>query len=397
MESSLEYAQTGKIENMYYFKIFPNNIASLLIVTFAMKLFNTNVIGAYVINIIFIFLAAIFTVLVARKLGGERLGINTIILLICFMPMYLNSPIVYTDTLSIALPISIIYFWILAKENKDSNKKKFYIYLSIMAVISVISYNIKANAVIVLIAIFIDSIFCEKKMFKQLFLVFLIFVVGMLITNKVIEKAVIQDSRKNNYEFPLTHWVMMGLCLPESEGGTAINYGSYSQADADFTALQTTYQDKKDANIRVIKERIKNFGFVGYIKFLLKKFNYVWNDGTYYVLPIIGWDTLNKESLLYKVVLGDLSYKFVRPFMTYFNNIIFILALYLIIKEVIRKDKNDIVRIIGISIVGIAIFLLIWEARARYIYLFIPLFCIMGAKGISELSNNVKLLGKGNE
>ena len=42
MESALEFAQTGKIEDIYYFKRFPNNIGALLIVTTAMKLFNTN-------------------------------------------------------------------------------------------------------------------------------------------------------------------------------------------------------------------------------------------------------------------------------------------------------------------------------------------------------------------
>ncbi len=395
MESALEFAQTGKIEDIYYFKRFPNNIGALLIVTTAMKLFNTNVLGAYVINIIFIFLAALFTVLVARKMGGERLAINTIILLLGFMPMYLNSPIVYTDSLSIVFPVAILYFWMLAKENKERSKKKYYSYLIIMAILSVIAYFIKANAVIVLIAIIIDGIFCKKHILKPLALILVIFVVLMTLGNTYIEKFVIEDKRKNEFEFPLTHWVMLGLGLPESEGGTSIGYGAYSQDDADFTAVRQTYQEKKDGNIQVIKQRLKDFGVTGYIKFLFKKFNYVWNDGTYYVLNVIGWDTINTDSTLYRLVLGEQSYQFVRPYMTYFNDMIFILILYLIIKDIKNKQRDEIIRIIGISIVGIAIFLLIWEARSRYIYLMIPLFCILAAKGIYELSNNIKKLEKG--
>ena len=40
----------------------------------------------------------VFTVLTARKIGGEKMGVNAIILLIGFMPIYLNTPIVYTDS-----------------------------------------------------------------------------------------------------------------------------------------------------------------------------------------------------------------------------------------------------------------------------------------------------------
>lgn len=391
METALDLAQTGNSDTLYYFKIFPNNIGALVLITIAVKLFNANIIGAYVLNITFIFLAALFTVLVARKIGGEKLGLNAMILLLGFMPMYLNTPIVYTDSLSIAFPIATLYFWIIAKEKKEKSKKKYYLFLTIVAILGVLAYYIKANSAIVFVAIIIDSIFTNKKMLKDSLLLLLIFILLMLLGNIFIEKYLIQDKRKNDMEYPLTHYLMIGVGLPTTEGGTAIGYGAYSEIDAHFTSVQPTYQAKKEANIKVLKERLENFGFYGYIKFLLKKFNYVWNDGTYYVLSVIGWDTINTKSILYRVVLGDLSEKFVRPYMTYYNNVIFILLLYLSIKNFIDKNDDDIVRITGISIVGIAIFLLFWEARSRYVYILMPLFCILGAKGINEISNNSKL------
>lgn len=390
MESAMEKAKTGNIEAIYYFKKFPNNLGALFIVTLAMKLANNHVIGAYAANILFVFLSAVFTVLTARKIGGEKMGVNAIILLIGFMPIYLNTPIVYTDSLSIAFPVAIFYFWILAKEQRDRSKKKYYAYLLIMTILTVIAYTIKANAAIVCVAILIESIFNIKRLWKPILtmlVTFLILIKAINIYNCVF---VLKDSSKNEFEFPLTHWVMLGLNKPESEGGTSIGYGAYSQEDADYTTIQPSYQDKVNANKIVIKQRLKDFGVKGYIEFLFKKFKYVWNDGSYYVLNTIGWDTINQNSMLYRLVLGDLSNKFVRPYMTYFNDAIFILNLFLIIKKIIKRDMDEETRVIGTSIVGNAMFLLIWEARSRYIYLLIPLFVILSTIEITSLTDNTK-------
>lgn len=392
MESAIEMATTGKIEKIYYFKMCPNNLGALFLVTTAIKLFNNNVIGAYVLNILAIFFAAVFSVLVARKFGGEKLGLNTIIILLGFMPMYLDSPIVYTDTLGILFPIATLYFWILAKEQRK-NKKRYYLFLSIIAVLTAVAYYVKANAAIVGIAILIEDLFDFKKLWKPIVSTLLITVVlikGIGIYN---DKFVVKDTRKNDLEIPLTHYLMIGLNTPVSEGGTSIGYGAYSEEDAKYTNEQKTYQDKITANKIRIEQRLKDFGLNGYTKFLFKKFKYVWNDGSYYVLKTIGWDTINTESILYRLVLGDLSENFVKPFMTVHNDTIFVLSLYL----VIRKCKcDDNIRVIGTSIVGSAIFLLFWEARSRYIYILIPLFAILAAKSIADLSNNVKKIDSGN-
>ena len=108
MESAMEKATTGDIEAIFYFKRFPNNLGALFFVTGAIKLFNNSYLGAYVLNIVFVFLSAVFTVLVARKMGGEKLGLNVMIVLLGFMPIYLNTPIVYTDSLSIAFTVITI-------------------------------------------------------------------------------------------------------------------------------------------------------------------------------------------------------------------------------------------------------------------------------------------------
>lgn len=395
MDSAKDLANTGVTENTYYFKIFPNNWGALIITTFAMSITGGNEIGAYGINIIFIFLSALFSVLSAKKIGGDKLALNVIILLLGFAPLYLYSPIVYTDTLSVAFPVATLYFWLLAKENEKKNlKKKSYIYTFIMATVGMIGYCIKPVAAIVLVAIVIDEFFSNlsKKTLKNTVLIGVTAIIIMKSFNFICETNIIKDSRKNDLEFPMTHWIMMGLNKPENEGGTSIGYGAYSQKDADYTAESGNYEQKKEANIVRIKERLREYGIGGYTQFLFDKFKYVWNDGSYYTINLIGWDTINKTSTPYKIIVDENSNGLFRNYMTDFNNYIFAIIIAGVIIEIVKKEKYQESRIMGISIVGIAIFLLVWEARSRYIYFLIPMFCLFSAYELKKILDLIEKL-----
>lgn len=397
MDTASQIADTGHIEltNLNYFKMFPNNIPILGMVTIAIKLFFNNQIGAYVLNIIAVWISAILGVLVAYKTKGEKLAFNVILLMTLLCPFYLYTPIIYTDTLSIMFPVLTLFLWILFKQNKQKeNLKKQYIYWVLMTISSTIAFLIKPVAAIILISVIIDCIFTDKKFLKYIIISILTFILINSIYNSLVLKFFIKDVKQNNNVFPYTHWVMMGLNTPESEGGTSIGWGGYSQKDSIMTELQPTYNEKVQNSIKVIKERMINFGLSGYIRFLKNKFIYVWEDPTFYVLAQIGWDTLNKESIPYKYVLGEKSQQTFIPYTSVFYTMLMILIIIEFIYDIF-KNKNQDIRIMGIAVVGIAIFLLLWEARSRYIYFLIPIFCILAANGIYELSQiNIKKIKK---
>ena len=388
MDTAKQIADTGSIEltNLNYFKMFPNNIPILAMVTISMKIFFNNEIGAYILNIAAVLISAILGVLVAYKTKGEKLAFNVILLMILCCPFYLYTPIIYSDTLSAMFPVLTLLLWILFKESKQKgNRKKQYIYWILMTISSVIAFLIKPVAAIVLIAIIVDSIFTNEKNLKFIIITVITFLLMNSIYNIVVTKFFIRDEKHNNIVFPYTHWVMMGLNTPKEQGGTSIGWGGYSQEDSILTETQPTYDEKVQTNLKVTKERLLNFGFKGYMEFLKNKFIYVWEDPTFYVLAKIGWDTINKDSLPYTYVLGEKSQQIFIPYTNIFYTMLILLIAIAIIYDILKhKDQN--IRIMGISMVGIAIFLLIWEARSRYIYFLIPIFCIMGANGIYELS-----------
>lgn len=258
MDKSWEVATTGHLQDPNYFKVFPNNIAAFVIVTIGMKLFNNSEIGAYVVNIIFVFISVVFCILNAKKIGGTKLALNVIILLVGCAPLYLYTPIVYTDTLSVAFPM-ITLFFILKFEEADKKSKKRYLYIGLVTVFSMIGYFIKPVAAIILVAFLIEKIIKEKKFIRFIPMMLIIFIIMTQFFNLGYER-IVNDKRRNEQEYPLTHWIMMGLGLPFEEGGTSFAYGAYSQPDSDYTATSGNYEQKKEANIIKIKERLRNFG-----------------------------------------------------------------------------------------------------------------------------------------
>lgn len=388
MDTAKQVVDIGCMEpsNLKYFKVFPNNIPILGIVIISMRLFFNNEIGAYILNIMAVWISAILGVIVAYKIKDEKLALNTILLMILCCPFYLYSPIIYTDTMAVMFPVLTLLLWILFKENKQKeNRKKQYICWILMTICSIIAFWIKPVAAIILIAIIIDSIFTYGKNLKFIIITCIIFILMNLVYNNVITKFVIKDVKNNDIVYPYTHWVMMGLNKPKDQGGTSVGWGGYSYEDSVLTETQPTYDEKVQVNLKIIKERILDFGLKGYIEFLKNKFIYVWEDPTFYVLEQIGWGTLNTYSLPYKYVIGVKSEQVFIPYTSIYYTMLVFLILIGIIYD-IRKAKDQNIRIIGISIVGIAIFLLIWEARSRYIYFLIPIFCIMAANGARALS-----------
>src|SRR5690606_41876762 len=60
---------------------------------------------------------------------------------------------------------------------------------------------------------------------------------------------------------PPAHWVMMGLT----------GNGSYNSEDYTFTYRFRTYEQRQNANLVQIRQRIADYGFWGYLEFLNRK------------------------------------------------------------------------------------------------------------------------------
>ncbi len=339
---------------------------------------------AILFNIIMIDLALVFTYLVGKKLFDSKRAFIIFIILASMTPIYLYTPIIYTDTISMLFPPLILYLYIRAKEGNELNKKC--ILYSIMSMAICVGGSIKFTVIILPIAILIYEIInCkkdERKYYTNKLIIITVIaitivttiVIGVLTVKLLFTEWNLEECNKN--KFPITHWVMMGL----------ENCGKYNEKDVKYTSSFSSVKEKKEKNIEVIKERIKDIN----INKIRNKLVYTWGDGSYYVPYTLDFDPLNEgfhQELIFKSGRYHVPYK-------YYTQIQHLTAITLMIIATIvsirRKISNEF--ILRVSIFGLFLFLLIWEVRSRYIVNYLPIIQLAAYTGIEEMYNVTKKL-----
>ena len=373
---------SSRINNIKYLTMYPNNIflVSILVIIKHIPFIGTKYITTLLVNTLLVNLSGIFTALTIKNILKNRL-VALLSYLIMF-PLILINPwilIPYSDTFSILFPILIVYMY-------SRPEKKYLTYFSI-GFISIIGFLIKPTVVIVTIAIFllefiniIEKIKNKSEIKKQIVFIFLIFT-GMILSYnlKFISRSYINfKPNKNVVEFNLTHYLAMGQN----------NYtnGIYSKEDVDDSLK---YGMK--INIPKFKRRISSRNFSEQASFLSKKTLINYNEASF------AW---SGEGNFYSKV--DESRGTIQPIIRniYYKNgkyyDIFILYIHWIwlftlffIPFIVKKNNKTSEFLIILSIIGITLFLTIFECRSRYLYCYSPIYVVCSVIGIYNLKFNI--------
>jgi hypothetical protein len=171
-------------------------------------------------------------------------------------------------------------------------------------------------------------------------------------------------------------------------GMNAATDGVYSHQDLLYSASFATKSERETANINVIKERLHRFGIVGYVKFLAKKTLVNYGDGTFawaeegsfyvkmYDQP--GWISPMLKSFYYST--GN-NYKKTSTM----EQAVWIGTLLAMLGLMVRRIDHNIA-VLMLSILGLTAFELIFEARARYLYIYAPIYICLGMLGLRNFS-----------
>lgn len=362
-----------------YFARYPNNHALLIIVSVIYfitdRLFGvTPVWVPIIINTLGLFLSYVLMYLISKKLfNNKTISLFTAILGAGFCVFYTYTPYYYTDSFSMPFVMGSIYLFLCGF---DSDKKKnIVICLVLSMLLMVIGYKIKGSAIILLPAFLIYIIFFTKKYnlkrhLKQIGIMFLGFAVSIALCGGIINAFHITDAEETeNREFPFVHWIMMGLH----------DRGGYYDNDFWYTEHSGDYENKKDADIDKIKERIQDYGIGGMFVHLAKKISYTWGDGSYFISRYV---KKGEDNFLRRFVVKSNAFKLY--FCSYHFVILGMIFLSFIFGMISKQSSKDI--LLRIIICGIFIFFVIWEARSRYLVNFSPLFIIVAASTIKQLS-----------
>ena len=392
------FLETGVFDNHEYigtypyFSIYPNNLfltnAFCLIGKMVMIFFQEKyVYGALVIiGTILVDISGILTVKTIGNFTDKK--IFKIIGMLGFMAFIGVSPwllVPYSDTYSIMFPIAVLY-------NYTKKDKKLYNYL-LIGIFSYIGYLIKPTAIIVLIAIVIIELFKllanittikenrlkrAKKVAKNIIFVFLGVVLVFLLEFGLSRLTNYQAEKK--YEISFYHYLMMGI----NEETT----GAYNGDDVLDSISQNSYEERIDYNKKVFLERLKSMSAKDLAKFYTKKMLVNYNDGT------LAWgreggfyDIVNNKDDRLANIMKNFYYNDGSLFYIFTNIMQFIwifIIVFTFICAILKKfDKN--ISVIFLSLIGLTLFVLLFEARARYLYLYSTFYIIIAVLGIEAL------------
>lgn len=396
-----DYALNNNTESLYLYS-FPNNIMLTVVYQAIFKLFyifnNTDFLTiATTFNSILVSLTGMLLYYNTNKLFGKRKALMVLIITVMTIPLYLYSACYYSDTISMFLAMLMLTLYIKIK-NKDNKgiiqEKKISIPKIILqivfGIIIFLGIKIKITCIFIFIALIVYNIlackFNIKSILAEFKFTFISLILLYVLFNIFIEPLYITDKQLlETNKIPTEHWIMMGL---NGKGGFSFEEYSYTQSFE-------TFKEKKEADRKIIKERIWDLFFNKTLfEHVRQKFNYGWCDGSYYSQEVLRRDPV-KYRVLHEMVLAKGSnnriYKY-WPQSMHFGMLIFILIN--IYKTLKNKEYNSKENILFIAILGLMVFLLIWENRSRYLITMLPIMMMSQLGGIGYLN---KRKGEKNE
>ena len=377
-----------------YYSVYPNNFTLAYIFSVLIKIGNKlqlsdNTVLLYYISGWCTMYSGILAVMSIKK--WTKSSCASILAWILLIPMVVLSPWVlvpYSDTYVMPFIITCFFSFIKLKEKKIS-----YLWWIIMIGSAMFGYLIKPTAIIVLIAITIVLIWnfiCnKKKQWKHCIIkgVIVCIIAGIMLQVPNFISDSINFTPIEGKEFTMTHFAMMGLA--ESTGG------GYNLDDVNYSKSFDTKKERQEGNIEVIKQRLKDYGIKGYTQFLLKKQLKIFNDGTFAwggeggFFSNVPKEGEERYSEITHNTFFDLSKESSLLWQTscqclWISILIFMSGIFLF-----RKKFDDVGAVALLAILGISVFLLLFEARARYLFCYIPIFIIVGAVGLRNIINTM--------
>ena len=376
------YVLSGELQSKIYFARYPNNQFWLCCLILLFKVVKyiypsadmwTFTEVSMLLGCVCVALTLMFLYSTARILWGGRKALLTGITAVLFAPLYMHAAFAYTDIPGMLVFMIITYLFV--KYCREERRIKWsWLYIVAVGILSAVAWNIKITIFILIIAIVITALL-QMKNWKKLILGLLIagvsFSVSFIFIN--MEKNhffQFEDSYCDANEFPPTHWLMMSL-----------NFGGYVADDVEYTASFPDYESKKEANWEQIKERLKQRGILGSLKYILcDKQSGTWGDPTFAGTYVVSLAPLNPNGFWQRICTGEGDHHWIL--LLYSSLYYGFMLLGLLLSGIYNlNSKNQPLLAMRIALIGIVLFLLIWECTSRYIIVFFPALILLACEG----------------
>lgn len=300
--------------------------------------------------------------------------------------------VTYSDMMGLIFPLVVFRLYLSLKNDENKALIKWILIIGL----SYIGFKIKPTAIIVFIAIIINEILhflCNFELktislkIKSFIKILIPGVLCILVLSSLINVAVNSTGLKINEEQNMgtLHWMMMGL-NSESDG-------VWNGDDVELSAGITSKASRTEMQISVIKNRLNEYGIDGFLKHMAKKSLVNFNDGTFAWGCEGGfYDTVYPDKNTVVAPLLKNIYYNTGLYYLYFstiNQLLWIFILFSSVGVVLKKKSKESLTIV-LSLIGIILFHMLFEARARYLILYVPFFIMTSMLSLQNLEMNIR-------
>ncbi len=397
-EAAEQYVDNNLDEfHKHYFEKNPNNIFMYIITIASVAIGKSIGFNGYkalvyfgvVLNNLSVFMTSLVVYRVSKKRAWGYIAYVVSALLFGLSP-WMIAP--YSDIFSVLISISGLYIFLVVRDSKI----KWYVKPILVVILPGIAYAIKPTNIFILFAIAIYELIQligRPDRLKALLriLIGIGAAVAVIFLTKAVSYKIIDYKVNDNYVMPMSHYLLLGS-----------NYnmvGQYNGMDDDYTCSFPSKEEKSKADTEEVIRRYKEMFPVQYIRHLCNKTYLNFSNG------ILGWgkeagfvnemyendSTLGNALRSYYYLGGDNILREENAFpeggenFSIFANmaqIIWYMLLILCFLQSIRllflkksMSEVDVVSLIsGITILGIFVFLSLFETNARYLYSLLPIF-----------------------
>lgn len=300
----------------------------------------------------------------------------------------------YSDSMGLLVPIAVLRIYHHVQNGRDT-----YLKWASIAALSFVGYQIKPQTLIVFIAIVIIQLVhlvadLNVKSIKKsaAAVAVMMATVIMFSTANTWFTNSLGFKLDKNKEIGMMHFAMMGL--------NDVTDGVYYAKDVKYSFDFHDVKSRNEGNMKVIKKRINRYSSKGtdFIMHIIRKALINFNDGTF---------AYGKEGGFYnKVFPNDDS--IISPMLRsifwvpgkyykYFSatkQSVWLLVLLMMIIFIFSYSKFNIEgkeqQSLYLSLIGITVFEMIFEPRARYLIIYAPFFIIAGVLGWRYITKTVK-------
>lgn len=390
-EMAKSVGTSGSMNDMYvnlpkgrwqYIARYPNNqFIFLLLTAYYRVLFlifgKIPLYAPILLNVLSIAFTVFLVYQTAKKIFNPQAALLAFFMCFFFVPYYVYTPYFYTDSLS--MPYVMISLFLFLNALKCKSKVKSYLLLLVTVLSIFIGYKLKGSVIIIL-AVCAVFLFLKCSWKKALACTCcgaaLVLILSTCFSSLVLGLGVTNKEEMYEQEYPLTHWVMMGLKNP----------GGFNQDDSTFTAKAGNYDQKKAANINEIKKRISDYGIAGMYDHITQKSIYTWSDGNYFGSQHVV-KTAIRPNYLHKFISNDGAYHdLYQGYCDSYQLMLLFLITCSALLSFFKPRLNFTVVLKGIILCAF-IFFLVWETRSRYIFNFTPVFILTAVDAIVQISN----------